>query len=221
VPGRPRRCRGPRVDPLRLSPACRHPLVVLPFPFPPPHPFLMLVVLHSVAAVFVSLLAPRSLPLGAAFAAGSGGGTVPQTNRWRGRRFDWACARSRSSSSYQVRPPPLPWLSHVSSAVGTSELCSAAAFAVLIERFIRWDCFGGVRSLSWETHLPRILRCFSTNHSSVRVVWCSGSASTCQFRRWVQTLRGCRQGLGGCLVWAREGRGQTEPQGFALLPPHS
>jgi len=28
--------------------------------------------------------------------------------------------------------------------------------AVLIERFIRWDCFGAARSLSWETYLPRI-----------------------------------------------------------------
>jgi hypothetical protein len=31
---------------------------------------------------------------------------------------------------------------------GTSELCFEAAVAVLIERFIRWDCFGVVRSLS-------------------------------------------------------------------------
>ena len=40
--------------------------------------------------------------------------------------------------------------------LATSEFCFAVADAVLIERFIRWHCFGAVRSLSWETCLPRI-----------------------------------------------------------------
>ena len=117
------------------------------FRFLSPVPFLTpRVVLSSVAAAFRACTRGfSSLRLGAAFAAGSGRRTVPLPNRWRERRSDWAPARSRSSSSCQVRLP-LSRFSPVSSA--PSKLCFEAAVAVLIERFIRWDCFGVVRSLS-------------------------------------------------------------------------
>jgi hypothetical protein len=179
VPGRPRRCRAARAGAEALT--SHHPL---PSSVCPPlaataaarsrsFPFLTLprprVVLPFVAAAFVPVLAgsPRS----SISAPGRGvrrriwARDGAPDGRWRGRRSGWATARSRSSSSCQVRPPPSR-LSPVSSA--RLKLCSAAALAVLIERFIRWDCFGAVRSLSWETYLHRILRW--TNHSFVRVM---------------------------------------------------
>jgi hypothetical protein len=121
-----------------------HPLPLASVPrLPPPSlpdhdpsPFLTLprprVVLPFAAAAFVLVLAgsPRS----SISAPGRGVRGIwsrdgAPDGRWSGRRSGWATARSRSSFSCHVRPPP-SWLSPVSSA--RLKLCFAAALVVLI-----------------------------------------------------------------------------------------
>ena len=111
------------------------------FPTRPP-PLLVLPLPSANPATPHYLCPPRPRPRAPGRIDGAGGAPIGRP-RARAPRPRVRCARL-----------PLGCL------LATSEFCFAVADAVLIERFIRWHCFGAVRSLSWETYLPRIFASF-------------------------------------------------------------